>query len=126
MAPLLSANLRETVNSAAYLTTSDNTHKPLRINIRQCQLLAKKASETLFELDNFSVFLQLQDSLNDSKDTAWTPAVDGLCRVLENAKMLIEDCCGDHWLENCRTAADKPRSHCVWPWRRKCYCKPCV
>ncbi|KAG0613633.1 hypothetical protein M758_6G117700 [Ceratodon purpureus] len=102
---ILSADLRETLDSVVRLAFTENIDKPLRINIRQCQLLANKASETLLKLKEFDAFLEHQE-LNNSEHAPtisipdMAPAVMDLHRVLKNAEMLIEDCCcGDHWLE---------------------------
>ncbi|KAG0605822.1 hypothetical protein M758_9G090400 [Ceratodon purpureus] len=102
---ILSADLRETLDFVVRLAFTENTDKPLRINIRQCQLLANKASETLLKLKEFDEFLEHQE-LNNLEHASTTlvpnltPAVTELHRVLKNAEMLIEDCCcGDHWLE---------------------------
>ena len=103
---ILSDDLRETLDSVVCLAFTENTDKPLRINIRQCQLLANKASETLLKLKEFDEFLEHQElnNLEHAPITTLipnlTPAVTELHQVLKNAEMLIEDCCcGDHWLE---------------------------
>lgn len=90
------SSLCKTIESVVNLVSADNTDNPVQLNARQCELFAKKASETLNVLQEFR---NLQDGLNVLTHD-WTPAALELHRVLKDAEILIRDCCCDRrWLQ---------------------------
>jgi serine/threonine protein kinase len=96
------SGLRKTIESVVFLVSAENSSSPPRINIRQCELLAKKASGVLHVLEEFQNVLSSQELVQDGSKLPhdWTPGVLELHRVLKDAEILIRDCCCDgQWLE---------------------------
>lgn len=101
-------DLRRTAKSVVHLASSEDSREnfPLRINARQCELLAKKASETLPVVDEFEGIIRQQERLleggSERRSTPdWNLAATELHQVLKAAEVLERDCCccGGDWLK---------------------------
>ena len=89
------SSLCETIKSVVHLVSIENTTRPLQINTRQCELLAKRASDALPVLE------ELRNKFHGRKVSHnWTLAASELHRVLKDVEILIKDCCCDGlWLQ---------------------------
>ena len=111
MADEVISNLRTTIKSVVYLTSDENLQSPLQINVHQCKLLARNASETSKVLDNFLKVLcdrELQSKIKDGHQVSdddipnWIPVAQEFLRVLKGGEALIKACCcgnGGRWLQ---------------------------
>ncbi|KAG0631885.1 hypothetical protein M758_1G286800 [Ceratodon purpureus] len=94
MANTIHFDLRSTVDFI--VASTETLDSLLQINIQQCKLLAKKASESVHVLRRF------QESVlhnQGQENISWTCAATELYRVLKDAKILISDCSDDQWLK---------------------------
>lgn len=94
----ISRDIRGTVENLVRLTSDSNSTDPLKLNVLQCQLVAKKAADSSYTLNDLEAYQRRHEKSSDGRiaGTGFRAAKE-LLRVLKDAEILIRECCSEKW-----------------------------